>query len=226
MKEVNGGYVMKAFPFPNQHESFEELKRDILYDKIPVSDQQEICIKAWETGTKAAENTLEKYGTKSIEDIISLSSLKIERNPKDNVAGNVRYFSEYYSGQNKIILYEKSIHMWAKENKFTEKEAADLILSHEFYHFLECTKLGLTSKQYLVPTLKLGNLVILKSGIKALSEVGAHGFSRRFYELTTGLPKEKDNDVKLMNRAVNLTEFEGNNIAEKIYLNKLRKVSR
>jgi hypothetical protein len=214
---------MKAFPFPNQHESFEELKRDILYGKIPSSDMQAICKKAWNTGSTAAENILKKYDTKSIKEIISLSKLGLEWNPRDNVAGNVRYFSEYYSGQNKIIIYEKSVKLWAKENKFTEKDAVNLILSHEYYHFLECTELGLTSKQYLVPTLKLGNLVILKAGIKALSEIGAHGFSRRFFELTVGLPKEEGNGVRLMNSATNLTEFEGKNIADKVYLKNLLK---
>ena len=216
---------MKAFPFPNQHESFEELKYDVLYDKIPENDRRDICIQAWERGTRAAENIIEEFGTKSIEDIISLSKLELERNPKDNVAGNVRYFSEYYSGQNKIVLYEKSISMWAKENKFTDKEAVRLILSHEYYHFLECTKLGLTSKIYKVPTLKIGNLVLVKSGIKALSEIGAHGFSRRFYELTVGLPEEKENQVKLRNKAVNLLAFEGKNMTNKLYSNKLREVN-
>ncbi len=215
---------MKAFPFPDQHESLEELKRDILYDKIPASDIQKICTKAWYTGTAAAENILKKHGTKSIKDIISLSALELEWSSKDNIAGNVRYFSEYYSGRNKIIIYEKSVRLWAKENKFTEKEAIDLILAHEYYHFLECTGLGLTSKQYLVPILKLGNLVIFKSGIRALSEIGAHGFSRRFFELTAGLPKEKENGMRFMNYASNLIEFEGKNIADKIYLNKLLKV--
>lgn len=214
---------MKAFPFPGQNESFEELKRDILYDKIPASDKQAICKKAWDTGTTAAEDILKKYNKKSIRDIITLSKLGLEWNPRDNVAGNVRYFSEYYSGQNKIIIYEKSVKLWAKENKFTEKDAVDLILSHEYYHFLECTELGLTSKQYIVPTLKLGNLVIFKSGIKALSEIGAHGFSRRFFELTVGLPREEGNGVRLMNSATNITEFEGKNMADKVYLRKLLK---
>lgn len=212
---------MKAFPFPDYHESMEELKRDILYKKIPESDIQAICTKAWETGTTAAENVLKEYAAKSIRDVISLSKLELEWNPKDSVAGNVRYFSEYYSGQNKIIVYQKSVQLWAKENKFSEKEAVDLILSHEYYHFLECTKLGLTSKQYMVPTLQLGKFVIMKSGIKALSEIGAHGFSRRFFELTVGLPMETGKGVKLKNSATNLMEFEGKNIADKVYLNRL-----
>lgn len=212
---------MKAFPFPDQNESFEELKRDILYKRIPADDIQAIYQKAWDTGSIAAENVLKKYNTTSIKDIISMSKLKLEFVSKDNVAGNVRYFSEYYSGQNKIIVYQKSVALWAKENSFTEKEAVNLILSHEFYHFLECTELGLTSKQYMVPILKLGNLVILKSGIKALSEIGAHGFSRRFFELTAVVPKEKS--IGLMNHAVNLIDFEGKQIADKVYFNKLLK---
>lgn len=212
---------MRAFPFPNQIDSCEELERDVLYTKIPESDRKSICSRAWDTGTKAAENILTEFGMKPIQVILLASGLKIERVTKDNVAGNVRFFSEYFSGQNKIVLYEKSINIWARKNKFSQKEAENLILSHEYYHFLECTKLGLTSKQYMVPTLKIGSLVLLKSGIKALSEIGAHGFSRRFYELTVGLPQEKENDVKLKNCAVNLVEFEGRNVADKIHLKRL-----
>lgn len=217
---------MKAFPFPGQDESFEELKRDVLYDRIPASDRQIICQHAWDTGTMAAENILKRYKTKSIREIIKKSNLNLEWNPKDNVAGNVRYFSEYFSGQNKIIIYEQSVKLWAKENQFSVKEAVDLILSHEYYHFLECKELGLTSKQYMVPTLKLGNHVVLRAGVRALSEIGAHGFSRRFFELTVGLPKEERDAVRLINSATNLTEFEGKNMADKVYLKKVLKLGK
>lgn len=216
---------MRVFPFPNQIDSCEELERDILYDKIPEGDRKSICSRAWDTGTKAAEEILAEFGTRPIQDILLASGLKIERVAKDSVAGNVRYFSEYFSGQNKVILYEKSISMWARNNTFSQKEAESLILAHEYYHFLECTKLGLTSKQYMVPTLKIGSLVLMKSGIKALSEIGAHGFSRGFYELTIGLPEENERDVKLKNCAVNLAEFEGRNVADKMNLKKLLKKS-
>lgn len=38
----------------------------------------------------------------------------------------------------------------------TLETAQNVILSHEYFHFLEWTKLGLTSREYQVPMLKLG----------------------------------------------------------------------
>jgi len=61
-------------------------------------------------------------------------------------------------------------------------QAEELILAHEYFHCLECPKIGLTSKQYVVPTLKIGRLVLMTSGIRALSEIAAHGFARTFHE--------------------------------------------
>jgi hypothetical protein len=69
-----------------------------------------------------------------------------------------------------------------------EKTAANLILSHEFFHFLECTGLGLTSRMYQVPMIVIGPLKIGRTGIRALSEIGAHGFARTYYDLL----REKD----------------------------------
>lgn len=212
---------MKAFPFPNKTGSREELERDILYKKIPDSDKDTICDKAWDTGVKAAEDIYGQFPEKSIIEIIKESGLKIERVNKDNVSGNIRFFSEYFSGPNKIVLYTASIRLWAKSNNMSENEAERLILSHEYFHFLECNKIGLTSKKYMVPTLKIGSLILLKSGVRALSEIGAHGFSRRFYELKGEISLDTKEDAKLMNQAMNLVQLEGKKTVDKIYKNSL-----
>lgn len=211
---------MKAFPFPDHIGSREELKRDLLYHKIPPKDINEISNMAWDTGVNAAKNLISEYGTEiSMEEIAKANGLIVERKNKDNIAGNVRYFSEYYSGQNKIILYTDSIKKWADSNNMVYIEAEELILSHEFYHFLECTKLGLTSKKYTVPTIKIGSLNIGKSGIRALSEIGAHGFSRTIYELkgiliTSDISK---NNTVLQNHAINTVAFSNKLMTDKIF---------
>jgi hypothetical protein len=225
MKEASisnkiGGISMRAFPFPDKIMSREELPRDLLYKKIPQSDLERISDKAWETGVTAAKALVGKYGCdKQIKEIAKISGLTIEWSHKDNIAGNVRYFSEYYSGRKKIILYVESISKWAKTNKLPIHEAEELILSHEYFHFLECTKLGLTSKQYMVPNIKIGTIILGKSGIRALSEIGAHGFSRTFYELSgkpTGERMVKKQNL-LCNEAINSFEFDGKKTAEKIF---------
>lgn len=211
---------MRAFPFPDKILSREELTRDLLYEKIPKEDIEEISDRAWETGAAAARDILEKYGSDiSIEKIAKINGLAIERVNLDNIVGKVRYFSEYYSGRSRIVLYMDSINKWALTNKLSIGEAEELILSHEYFHFLECTRLGLTSRQYRVPTIKIGSIVLGKSGIRALSEIGAHGFSRTFYELRgkLGDTKKAGKNKILFNEAVNSFEFEGKKAAEKIF---------
>ncbi len=65
----------------------------------------------------------------------------------------------------------------------TRLEAENLILSHEYYHFLEWNKLGLTSRDYQVPMVSIGPLHLGKTGIRALSEIGAHGFAHTYHHL-------------------------------------------
>lgn len=210
---------MGAFPFPDRFTSREELSRDLLYRKIPQKDCNKIADRAWETGVKAAKALLQWNSGKSIEQIALDEGLTVVHKDTDNVAGNVRYFSEYYSGLKKIIIYDSSIKKWSEANALTEKEAYELILSHEIYHHLECTKLGLTSKQYTVPTIQIGRFKMGKSGIRALSEIAAHGFSRTFYE-ERGLMQNRKNNQKgtiLKNHAVNDTDFHGQNVAKKIF---------
>ncbi len=201
---------MGAFPFPDRIASREELSRDLLYRKISREDWEKISDRAWDTGVKAAKDLLQQNNGKSIEQIALDEGLVVEHKDVDNVAGNVRYFSEYYSGPKKIILYDASIKKWSKANSLTVKEANELILSHEIYHHLECTKLGLTSKQYTVPTIQIGKFKIGKSGIRALSEIAAHGFSRTFYEECGLMPDSKGNkkDAILQNHKEHDTDIQ------------------
>ena len=58
--------------------------------------------------------------------------------------------------------------------------------AHEFYHYAECRKIGFTSDLYIIPVLKIGKKVLRKSGIRALSEIGAHGFACTYLERRLG----------------------------------------
>jgi hypothetical protein len=196
---------MRCFPFPDKKLSREELTRDILYDNIPSEDRVRISDRAWETGVAAARCLIERYATaENMMDIAFKSGLKVARPEIDNVVGKVRYFSEYFSNDNRIVLYMGSLRKWANENGLLVEDAEELVLSHEYYHFLECNEIGETSAQYVVPTLKIGNFVIMKAGIRALSEIGAHGFSRTYYESVHNLASYKDDCPFLQNEAVNV----------------------
>ena len=125
----------------------------------------------------------QEKGSMDFYSIARRNGLTLLEKDTDYVVGGRRYFSDYISGRKCVNIYAKSVGMWAKENGLEYQQAVNLILSHEYYHFLEVTQLGLTSRDYQVPALVLGPLKIGKTGIRALSEIGAHGFARTYYEL-------------------------------------------
>lgn len=173
-----------SLPFPGRELADRELSYDPCYARIPQQDRQRIVEKAWQKGEAAARQTFTRHGgSTDFFAIARASGLKLVEKNVDFVAGNQRYFSDYISGQGVVNLYTRSIALWAEQNGMDLHTAENLILSHEYFHFLEWTQLGLTSREYQVPVLTLGRWKIGKTGIRALSEIGAHAFARTYYEL-------------------------------------------
>jgi hypothetical protein len=174
-----------ALPFPDKELAQKELTYDPCYGKIAEEARERIVEEAWQKGTQAAVDIWKKYnGETDFFKIAVSSGLHLEHVNIDYIIGSQRYFSDYISGQNKINFYIKSIALWANENHLTQEQAENLILSHEYFHFLEWNTLGLTSKLYQVPMAQIGRLKFGRTGIRALSEIGAHAFARAYYELT------------------------------------------
>jgi len=174
-------YIM---PFPGPDLAEKELSYDFCYGKIPPEDRKAITLKAWEKGARAAKTVFKRYnGTTDFFAIAEDSGLECVIEDKDYVVGDRRYFSDYLTGKKRISLYKKSIALWAETNGLELDVATNLVLSHEYFHFLECTEIGLTSREYQVPMLIIGPLRIGRTGIRALSEIGAHAFARTYYEL-------------------------------------------
>ena len=183
-----------SLPFPGFDLAEKELSYDYCYGKILPEDRGRIVKMAWERGDAAAKDTFIKFkGEGDFFLIVEQSGLSCELVDKDYIVGNLRFFSDYLSGRKRICLYTRSIALWAEENKLDEETARNLILSHEYFHFLECNGLGLTSRLYLVPILIIGPLKIGTTGIRALSEIGAHAFAHTYHNLL--LNKENANEI-------------------------------
>lgn len=183
-------------PFPDRTLADRELERDPCYGRIPPQDRAGIVESAWNKGANAARALYrEQAGSCDFFSIARASGLKLVEKDVDFVSGNQRYFSDYIAGQSVVNLYLKSIGLWAQQNGMELKQAENLILSHEYFHFLEWTRLGLTSREYRVPMLCVGPLRLGNTGIRALSEIGAHAFARTYHELC----KEADHgaDIEL-----------------------------
>ena len=139
---------------------------------------------AWSKGERAAHMVFEESnGQSDFFKICKDVGMTIIKKDIDCVYGSQRYFSDYVSGTKEITLYEQSCALWAKQNQLEPHEAQNLILMHEFFHVLETTRLGLTSKEYTVPLITIGPCKLGKTGIHALSEIAAHAFTNTYYEL-------------------------------------------
>lgn len=181
------------FPFPQRELADLELTYDPCYGKIPPEDRAGIVERAWQKGCRAAQMVFDREnGQPDFIVIARRSGLKLMEKPTDYIVGKQRYFSDYVSGQNTVTLYSGSIRKWAEQNNIDYAQAVNLILSHEYYHYLEMNEIGLTSRDYLVPMLVIGPLKLGRTGIRALSEVGAHAFARKYYELINEREKQDE----------------------------------
>ncbi len=170
-----------AFPFPGRELAEKELSYDPCYARIPAQDRAEIVNRAWNKGKEAARAIFrEENGCGDFFAICRKNGLAVKERAVDYVVGGQRYFSDYVSGRSTITLYTKSVQLWAAQNHLEQRDAENLILSHEYYHFLEVKRIGLTSRIYQVPMLTIGPLKIGRTGIRALSEIGAHAFARTY----------------------------------------------
>lgn len=175
-----------TYPFPTKDLAYQELTYDYCYNKIKEEDKERIVDEAWEKGEDTAKEVFARFnGSYDFRMICAESGLQLNDKDTDYVVGNQRYFSDYVSGTNQINLYLKSIAKWAEENQLSMNDAINLILSHEYFHFMEMNVIGQLSKSYEVPMLVIGKLKLGKTGIHALSEIGAHGFAHQYYLLAT-----------------------------------------
>jgi len=175
----------RTLPFPDRELAAAELAQDVCYPRIPPQERSALLEKVWQKGEEAARLVFAQYGGKknffAIARASGISCVCVE---KDYLPGSRRCFSDYTAAQRQINLYLGSIRLWAQANGLPLETALDIFLSHEYFHFLESTSLGSMSREYQLPVLALGSLKLGKTGVRALSEVGAHAFARTWYELT------------------------------------------
>ena len=175
---------VSRFPFPTRELARKELSWDRFAARIPEEDKERVIDLAWSKGERAAHMVFEESnGQSDFFQICKDAGMTIIKKDIDCVYGNQRYFSDYVSGTKEITLYEQSCVLWAKQNQLEPHEAQNLILMHEFFHVLETTRLGLTSKEYTVSLITIGPCKLGKTGIHALSEIAAHAFTNTYYAL-------------------------------------------
>jgi hypothetical protein len=139
---------------------------------------------AWNIGQNEADKFLGDHKSEArlfMPDILVREGFKIFYINEDYIVGKRRYFCEYLSEKNTIKVYQKSVRLWCDSNGLDYEQGLSILLAHEYFHYLEWHRIGLTSKRYQVPMLKFGRWQIGKTGVAALSEIAANAFSYKYY---------------------------------------------
>ena len=173
----------RMFPFPGRDESYEIYINDPCYSKIQKDDSEAVFDRAWNTGVNCADEFIFKHPDSVAEmaTVLEGEGFSIETINKDYVIGNQRYFCEYHPKEMKITVYKESVQLWANQQDLDYDEARNIILAHEYFHYLENTTIGWISRQYMVPMLVIGKHTFGKTGVPALSEVAANAFANSIW---------------------------------------------
>lgn len=167
------------YPFPRKEEAIHTLERDVCFRKIPQEEIPHLIDIAWSTGVSAAVRFLEKRNRKELdfERIFREAGVSVRVEDRDYVSGRMRYFADLQPKAKRATVYRRSVALWAEKNGFSYAEAKNLILMHEYFHYLEHTELGFVSSRFHVAMIRLFGRGIGKTGIASLSEIAADGFA-------------------------------------------------
>ena len=177
---------MMKYPFPNKENSMQDLKNDYVFPKIEPNKVDVVFEDAWAVGLQAAKTFLQEHADAPLrmQAFLKEQGFRIQVKDIDYVLGNRRYFCEYFSQQKLIKIYRKSVELWGQENGYAYGDGCNLILCHEYFHHLEWHEIGLTSRRYLVPMVKIGRFRLGKTGVPALSEIAANAFAQECFART------------------------------------------
>lgn len=159
---------------------------ELLKDKINDFDKDTIIKEAIFCGQEEANKILVRYPNQSITKIINSYNIKI--NLKDNYQDSYdRYLFGFFEYPNRINVVLKSCEAVISnlenydiifKDLFTKDKIIDLVLAHEFFHYLEnSNKKIIYTKTKKISTFKfLG--INMRSNITALSEIAAMSFAK------------------------------------------------
>lgn len=171
---------MNEYPFPDKENSLSVFRSDYVFPKINKEKAEEIFEDAWNTGEEQARSFLEKNGGDEplqMLKILENKGVRIIRQDIDNVLGRERYFCDFFPKKKELFIYTESVRLWCESNHVSYEKGLNLILCHEYFHYLEQTETGMISRRHQVPILKLGPIKLGKTGIPSLSEIAANAFA-------------------------------------------------
>lgn len=161
------------------------LKRDPVYGKIEKEKRKGMIKTAVSMGRdRAAELSADEKWKESdtLFEYLEKIGITVKRVNQDFLVNDTRYCADIAPKKKEILVYEKSVEIWAKERGYSLENARNFILIHEIYHYLEYDRNKFASAAYQVPMLKLGKIELGKTGIAAMGEIAANAFAKELCE--------------------------------------------
>ncbi|MBM7712550.1 hypothetical protein [Enterococcus xiangfangensis] len=156
------------------------LSQDHLYKKIPENQRSELIQQAVECGESAAENLV----ADDLRNYCRQEKIEIEFFQEELKAENFRFVLAEFQLP-KLIRINQSLLAAAEpfllaQDFFKDQRAADILLAHELYHYLENQQQLFTIKKQLM--YQTGPFK-RQARLHALSEIAAMSFAQAYLEL-------------------------------------------
>lgn len=162
------------------------LEDDILFNKIPKDQFEQMVIDAIDCGKNLAKETIDKYNTSNVSELCELCGVKLDKKTgyKDPAG---RLIFALFTPPNKIMvslepiedsrIYSKMFNEPLNHN-LTKEKVTNLIIGHELFHYLEeANKKTIYTFNKKIVLWKLFNFKYT-SRIRTLSEIAAMSFTK------------------------------------------------
>lgn len=157
------------------------LSQDHLYKKIPENQRSKLIQQAVECGKTAAEN----LAADDLWDYCHQEKIEIEFFQEELKAENFRFVLAEFQLPNRIRLNQSLLTaaepFLLAQDFFKDQQAADILLAHELYHYLENQQQLFTIKKQL--TYQTGPFK-RQARLHALSEIAAMSFAQAHLDLS------------------------------------------
>ncbi|MHC5247034.1 hypothetical protein [Enterococcus sp. LJL90] len=166
--------------FSDEFLAFLELEQDMLFQKIPKDRIMPYIKKSLETGNSYAQQQ-----SKDIVELYKENKITLKEEQHDGVFFKVQMRAQFETdkkGNNVVYLYKASIQELAQSNNLTYNQMKKIILTHEFFHFIE-SKNGEVFEE--LPSVETARLLGIsrKAKIRRTSEIAANAFTKSFLKL-------------------------------------------
>lgn len=169
-------------PFPDYNLSKDEVLSSNLSKKTTQKSALKYFNQSWKCGKYQAEQLISNGTVVNFEEEFTSRNYRIYEYHIDNKIGNIRYYADIFP-ENKIIkLYSLSIKKWSDQFDLNYERSKNLVLAHEYFHYIEYSSIGFLSEMTNIPYLKIGNYKFGKLKFNILSEVGAYSFVNTLIE--------------------------------------------